>query len=162
MIARPPAPSLPTRGTYQTVGCPVKLLDDSPVQLSRPPLLGEQASAEADAARYNLSLKKEKLLAASAANQQRNSCSGCRPRRPAAIRPCSPDSRFQQRPRAHRLAVFAVICSEISATAPTVPAMPAAAISHHRGADISCDRGNSVVAQRLSTLASDRHGRGGT
>ena len=25
------------------------------------------------------------------------------------------------------------------------PAMPAAAISHHRGADISCDRGNSVV-----------------
>ena len=25
------------------------------------------------------------------------------------------------------------------------PAMPSAAISHHRGADISCDRGNSVV-----------------
>ncbi len=30
----------PTRGTYQTVGCPVKL-SDSPVQVSRPPLLGE-------------------------------------------------------------------------------------------------------------------------
>jgi formyl-CoA transferase len=30
----------PTRGTYQTVGCPIKL-SDSPVQVSRPPLLGE-------------------------------------------------------------------------------------------------------------------------
>ena len=30
----------PTRGTYRTVGCPVKL-SDSPVQVSRPPLLGE-------------------------------------------------------------------------------------------------------------------------
>jgi formyl-CoA transferase len=30
----------PTRGTYQTVGCPVKL-SDSPVRVSRPPLLGE-------------------------------------------------------------------------------------------------------------------------
>ena len=30
----------PTRGTYQTVGCPIKL-SDSPVRVSRPPLLGE-------------------------------------------------------------------------------------------------------------------------
>jgi len=30
----------PTRGTYQTVGCPVKL-SDSPIRVSRPPLLGE-------------------------------------------------------------------------------------------------------------------------
>jgi formyl-CoA transferase len=30
----------PTRGTYQTVGCPVKL-SDSPVTVTRPPLLGE-------------------------------------------------------------------------------------------------------------------------
>ncbi|MGE0579696.1 MAG: formyl-CoA transferase [Reyranella sp.] len=30
----------PTRGTYQTVGCPIKL-SDSPVTVSRPPLLGE-------------------------------------------------------------------------------------------------------------------------
>ncbi|HEY2541064.1 MAG TPA: CoA transferase, partial [Stellaceae bacterium] len=30
----------PTRGTYRTVGCPVKL-SDSPVQVNRPPLLGE-------------------------------------------------------------------------------------------------------------------------
>src|SRR5919197_658850 len=30
----------PTRGTYQTVGCPIKL-SDSPVAISRPPLLGE-------------------------------------------------------------------------------------------------------------------------
>ena len=30
----------PTRGTYQTVGCPIKL-SDSPVQVSRPPMLGE-------------------------------------------------------------------------------------------------------------------------
>jgi formyl-CoA transferase len=30
----------PHRGTYQTVGCPIKL-SDSPVAVSRPPLLGE-------------------------------------------------------------------------------------------------------------------------
>lgn len=30
----------PTRGTYQTVGCPVKL-SDSPAEIPRPPLLGE-------------------------------------------------------------------------------------------------------------------------
>jgi formyl-CoA transferase len=30
----------PTRGTYQTVGCPIKL-SDSPAEISRPPLLGE-------------------------------------------------------------------------------------------------------------------------
>jgi formyl-CoA transferase len=30
----------PTRGTYQTVGCPVKL-SDSPAIVTRPPLLGE-------------------------------------------------------------------------------------------------------------------------
>jgi formyl-CoA transferase len=30
----------PTRGTYKTVGCPVKL-SDSPVQVNRPPMLGE-------------------------------------------------------------------------------------------------------------------------
>jgi formyl-CoA transferase len=30
----------PTRGIYQTVGCPIKL-SDSPVAVSRPPLLGE-------------------------------------------------------------------------------------------------------------------------
>jgi len=34
----------PTRGTYQTVGCPVKL-SDSPAELSRPPLLGEHTGA---------------------------------------------------------------------------------------------------------------------
>src|SRR5271154_6476283 len=34
----------PTRGAYQTVGCPVKL-SDSPAQLSRPPLLGEHTDA---------------------------------------------------------------------------------------------------------------------
>src|SRR5262249_14782450 len=34
----------PTRGTYQTVGCPVKL-SDSPVQVSRPPMLGEHTEA---------------------------------------------------------------------------------------------------------------------
>ena len=34
----------PTRGTYQTVGCPVKL-SDSPAQVSRPPLLGEHTDA---------------------------------------------------------------------------------------------------------------------
>ena len=30
----------PTRGTYQTVGCPIKL-SDSPAEVTRPPLLGE-------------------------------------------------------------------------------------------------------------------------
>jgi formyl-CoA transferase len=30
----------PTRGTYQTVGCPIKL-SDSPATVTRPPLLGE-------------------------------------------------------------------------------------------------------------------------
>ena len=34
----------PTRGTYQTVGCPIKL-SDSPVAVSRPPLLGEHTDA---------------------------------------------------------------------------------------------------------------------
>jgi formyl-CoA transferase len=34
----------PTRGTYQTVGCPIKL-SDSPVAVSRPPLLGEHTEA---------------------------------------------------------------------------------------------------------------------
>jgi formyl-CoA transferase len=34
----------PTRGTYQTVGCPVKL-SASPVEVSRPPLLGEHTEA---------------------------------------------------------------------------------------------------------------------
>jgi formyl-CoA transferase len=34
----------PTRGTYQTVGCPVKL-SDSPVAVTRPPLLGEHTDA---------------------------------------------------------------------------------------------------------------------
>jgi len=34
----------PTRGTYQTVGCPIKL-SDSPVQVSRPPMLGEHSEA---------------------------------------------------------------------------------------------------------------------
>ncbi len=33
----------PTRGTYQTVGCPVKL-SDSPVAVTRPPLLGEHSA----------------------------------------------------------------------------------------------------------------------
>src|SRR5581483_9102751 len=33
----------PTRGTYQTVGCPVKL-SDSPAAVSRPPLLGEHTA----------------------------------------------------------------------------------------------------------------------
>ncbi len=33
----------PTRGTYQTVGCPVKL-SDSPAALTRPPLLGEHTA----------------------------------------------------------------------------------------------------------------------
>src|SRR2546421_1308668 len=34
----------PSRGTYQTVGCPVKL-SDSPVAVTRPPLLGEHTAA---------------------------------------------------------------------------------------------------------------------
>jgi len=34
----------PNRGTYQTVGCPIKL-SDSPVEVSRPPLLGEHSEA---------------------------------------------------------------------------------------------------------------------
>src|SRR3954451_23779978 len=34
----------PTRGTYQTVGCPVKL-SDSPAVVTRPPLLGEHTDA---------------------------------------------------------------------------------------------------------------------
>jgi formyl-CoA transferase len=34
----------PTRGTYQTVGCPIKL-SDSPVAVNRPPLLGEHTDA---------------------------------------------------------------------------------------------------------------------
>jgi formyl-CoA transferase len=33
----------PTRGTYQTVGCPIKL-SDSPAEISRPPLLGEHTA----------------------------------------------------------------------------------------------------------------------
>ncbi|MGH7249285.1 MAG: CoA transferase, partial [Pseudomonadota bacterium] len=33
----------PTRGIYQTVGCPVKL-SDSPAELSRPPQLGEHTA----------------------------------------------------------------------------------------------------------------------
>jgi formyl-CoA transferase len=33
----------PTRGTYQTVGCPVKL-SDSPADVTRPPLLGEHTA----------------------------------------------------------------------------------------------------------------------
>jgi formyl-CoA transferase len=34
----------PTRGTYQTVGCPIKL-SDSPAVITRPPLLGEHTAA---------------------------------------------------------------------------------------------------------------------
>ena len=34
----------PTRGTYQTVGCPIKL-SDSPAEIARPPLLGEHSDA---------------------------------------------------------------------------------------------------------------------
>jgi formyl-CoA transferase len=34
----------PTRGTYQTVGSPIKL-SDSPVQVKRPPLLGEHSGS---------------------------------------------------------------------------------------------------------------------
>jgi formyl-CoA transferase len=33
----------PTRGTYQTVGCPIKL-SDSPADVTRPPLLGEHTA----------------------------------------------------------------------------------------------------------------------
>ena len=33
----------PTRGTYQTVGCPIKL-SDSPAEIVRPPLLGEHTA----------------------------------------------------------------------------------------------------------------------
>ena len=33
----------PTRGTYQTVGCPIKL-SDSPADVQRPPLLGEHTA----------------------------------------------------------------------------------------------------------------------
>src|SRR6185437_9523422 len=33
----------PTRGTYQTVGCPIKL-SDSPAEITRPPLLGEHTA----------------------------------------------------------------------------------------------------------------------
>ena len=33
----------PTRGTYQTVGCPIKL-SDSPAKITRPPLLGEHSA----------------------------------------------------------------------------------------------------------------------
>ena len=35
---------VPERGTYQTVGCPIKL-SDSPVAVTRPPLLGEHTDA---------------------------------------------------------------------------------------------------------------------
>ena len=38
----------PTRGTYQTVGCPIKL-SDSPAEISRPPLLGEHTAEVLDA-----------------------------------------------------------------------------------------------------------------
>ena len=34
----------PTRGTFQTVGCPIKL-SDSPAEITRPPLLGEHTDA---------------------------------------------------------------------------------------------------------------------
>ncbi|MGA8380320.1 MAG: formyl-CoA transferase [Stellaceae bacterium] len=34
----------PTRGAYQTVGCPIKL-SDSPAEISRPPILGEHTEA---------------------------------------------------------------------------------------------------------------------
>jgi formyl-CoA transferase len=34
----------PTRGTYKTVGCPIKL-SDSPAEVIRPPLLGEHTDA---------------------------------------------------------------------------------------------------------------------
>src|SRR5205814_10247495 len=33
----------PSRGTYKTVGCPVKL-SDSPVAVTRPPMLGEHTA----------------------------------------------------------------------------------------------------------------------
>ena len=38
----------PTRGTYQTVGCPVKM-SDSPAEMTRPPLLGEHTAEVLDA-----------------------------------------------------------------------------------------------------------------
>jgi formyl-CoA transferase len=38
----------PTRGTYQTVGCPVKL-SDSTANVTRPPLLGEHTEAVLEA-----------------------------------------------------------------------------------------------------------------
>lgn len=34
----------PTRGTYKTVGCPIKM-SDSPAEVTRPPLLGEHTEA---------------------------------------------------------------------------------------------------------------------
>ena len=34
----------PGRGTYKTPGCPIKL-SDSPVEIARPPLLGEHTDA---------------------------------------------------------------------------------------------------------------------
>jgi formyl-CoA transferase len=34
----------PTRGTYKTVGCPIKL-SDSPPEVTRPPLLSEHTEA---------------------------------------------------------------------------------------------------------------------
>jgi formyl-CoA transferase len=34
----------PARGTYQMVGCPVKL-SDSPADIQRPPMLGEHTDA---------------------------------------------------------------------------------------------------------------------
>jgi formyl-CoA transferase len=34
----------PTRGTYKTVGCPIKL-SGSPAEVTRPPLLGEHADS---------------------------------------------------------------------------------------------------------------------
>ena len=40
----------PTRGTYQTVGCPIKL-SDSPIEVSRPPMLGELCGIGPDAVR---------------------------------------------------------------------------------------------------------------
>ena len=43
----------PTRGTYQTVGMPVKL-SDSPAEVTRPPLLGE-TTAEVLSALCNVS-----------------------------------------------------------------------------------------------------------
>ena len=50
----------PTRGTYQTVGCPVKL-SDSPAQVTRPPLLGEH-TAELLGALCGVDVDKVKML----------------------------------------------------------------------------------------------------